>query len=102
MCTADQLGADALGGLEVTDDQFEQFRQFIVIDEATLQSMADITGAEYFRARDSEQLVEVFDSLPQVVAVQTEQQELSVWFSIVATLLTSTALVLAVRWIRAG
>lgn len=100
-CTAAQMGADGLnGGLEVTSDQFEQFRQFIVIDEDALQSMADITGGEYFRARDAAQLSDVFRSLPEVVEVQTEQREISVWFSILGTLLTVGALALSIRWNR--
>lgn len=100
-CSAAQMGADGLDGdFEVTSDQFEQFRQFIVIDEEALQSMADITGGEYFRARDAEQLSDVFRSLPEVVQVQTERREVSIWFSILGTLLTLGALTLAIRWNR--
>lgn len=100
-CTAAQMGADGLnGGFEVTSDQFEQFRQFIVIDEEALQSMADITGGEYFRARDAEQLSDVFRSLPEVVETQTEQREISIWFSIIGTVLAVAALALSIRWNR--
>ncbi|MDP2014764.1 MAG: VWA domain-containing protein, partial [Actinomycetota bacterium] len=75
------------------------FRQ---IDEPTLQAIAKMTGGEYFKAQDAEQLLEVFSQLPSRVVTQTQDVELSVFFAILAALLAAAAIVLSLRWSRFG
>ncbi|MDO9486092.1 MAG: VWA domain-containing protein [Actinomycetota bacterium] len=75
------------------------FRQ---IDEPTLQEIAKMTGGEYFKAQDAEQLLEVFSQLPSRVVSQTQDIELSVAFAILGALLAGTAVVLSLRWNRFG
>jgi Ca-activated chloride channel family protein len=104
VCAPDQLGAgsfEEIGGfLSGGDDGFGGFRQFLVIDEPTLQDVADITGGEYFRATDAEQLTEVFRDLPSQVTLQDEEHEISAWFVATAALLIALALGLSLRWNR--
>lgn len=75
------------------------FRQ---IDEPTLQGIAQMTGGEYFKAQDSEQLLDVFSQLPSRVTTQTQDVELSVVFAILGAVLAAAALALAIRWSRFG
>jgi Ca-activated chloride channel family protein len=74
--------------------------QNLVIDEPTLQSIADVTGGTYFRAENADQLVEVFHSLPARVIAQQEDQELTVAFLMVGALLALLAGGLSLRWNR--
>jgi Ca-activated chloride channel family protein len=55
------------------------------LDEKTLRGIADLTGGRYFRARDSEELEEIYRLLDQLEPVQVEeavfrpQRELFPW-----------------------
>src|SRR5262249_36792546 len=62
-------------------------RRFLEIDEKTLQGVADLTGGQYFRAKDAEQLDDVFHGLPREVVRQHRDVELTVWFVLAAALL---------------
>lgn len=75
-------------------------RRFLQIDEATLQGVAKMTGGEYFRAADAEQLDDVFQGLPQSVETQEQQEEITVWFVLVASLLATAAIGLSLAWNR--
>ena len=70
------------------------------IDEPTLQSVADTTGGEYFRAENAESLVDIFAELPTRVDLQTEEHEITVWFALVAAVLAVLAMGLALAWNR--
>lgn len=76
------------------------FRRFLILDEETLQGMADITGGDYYRAENAEQLFEVFLDLPTVIVLQKEQQEISVIFSILGGIFTALAVTLTIVWYR--
>lgn len=52
--------------------------QLIVIDEPTLESVAGLTGGEYFRASDADQLLEVFLNLPTQPTREPRQFEVTV------------------------
>jgi Ca-activated chloride channel family protein len=110
VCTSDQLG----GGLPF-GDQFSGPipvgpggpggigavpNQFVDRDEATLQGVADLTGGEYFRAENSDQLVNVFDKLPQRVVRQDEKHEISVYLVFLGALLVVGAFGLSMWWNR--
>jgi Ca-activated chloride channel family protein len=75
-------------------------RRFLEIDEATLKAVADVTGGQYFRAADAAQLNVVFRALPREVVGQHREVELTVWFVLVAAVLTGGAVVLSLRWNR--
>ena len=109
MCTSAQLGADAFGGGRFGRGGFDfggrgqppgGARRFLVIDEATLQTMADLTGGEYYRAEDADQLVDVFLDLPARIELQEEEQEVSFAFGALGALLAAFAFGLSLLWNR--
>lgn len=71
------------------------------IDEATLAEVAKITGGEYFRAQDAEQLDGVMADLPSNIVTQKQKVEISVWFVLAGVLLLMAAVTLSVLWNRA-
>ncbi|MFN2143232.1 MAG: VWA domain-containing protein [Candidatus Promineifilaceae bacterium] len=109
VCTREQLGSDAFnegfGGIGGGPNSFGgggfgNFRRFLIIDEDTLQEIADMTGGEYFRAEDADQLLDIFLELPAQVELQRENLEISVVFAALGALLTLMAIALAALWNR--
>lgn len=76
------------------------FHQFLIIDEETLQGIAEMTGGEYFRAENADQLLQIFRDLPTQIVLQKENVELSAIFSALAALIGGVAVVLSLRWHR--
>ncbi len=74
--------------------------QFLLLDEPTLEGVAEATGGEYYRAENADDLVDVFRGLPARVERQDEPREVSVWFVLVAAAVVVSAVALAVRWNR--
>jgi len=111
VCTPQQLGGDAFNGFggggfggNFQGDRGGGggggFRRFLLLDEDTLQGMADLTGGAYFRAEDTEQLYEVFVNLPNEIILQKERIEISVIFSIVGAIFALSAVILSIIWHR--
>ena len=107
VCTAEQLGGDAFGefGPRNGVDQFPGGgggggggRNFLLVDEPTLQAVATATGGAYHRASDAAQLGEVLRGIPREVVLQREDVELTAYLALLAALVVAGALVLAVRW----
>lgn len=73
-------------------------RNFLVVDEETLQAVADTTGGTYFAATDAAELTTVLADLPKHVTVQQRDLDLSVGFVGVAALLLLMGLGLSARW----
>jgi Ca-activated chloride channel family protein len=108
VCTREQLGSDVFG----QDPGGGGFpapgagggggggRRFQQIDEATLQKVADMTGGQYYRAGDAQQLGKVFSSLPKQVVLQHERHEISTWFVASGILLALAAVGLSLAWNR--
>jgi Ca-activated chloride channel family protein len=100
VCTSDQLGGGLFdgppggfgGGLGPGG------RNFLVVDEEALQTVARTTGGEYFKARDADQLQGVLNDLPKHVVTQERDVEVSVAFAGLAALLLLLGLGLAGRW----
>jgi len=100
VCTSDQLG----GGL--FDGPPGGFgagigpggRNFLVVDEAALKTVASTTGGEYFKASDADQLQGVLNDLPKHVDVQERDVEVSVAFAGLGALVLLLGLGLAGRW----
>ena len=99
VCTPQQAGTSALGEFGSTSFSGAP-RRFLVIDEPTLQGMAAVSGGEYFRAENADQLVEVFDDLPTRVELQDEEQEISVYFVMAGAALAVAAVASSMRWNR--
>lgn len=107
VCSREQLGGDVFGGrfgggnFGGADRGFGSgIRQFLVIDEPTLQTIADMTGGEYYRAEDAEQLVKVFHNLPTQIVFQEEHLEISVAFAALGALFATLAVGLSLLWNR--
>jgi Ca-activated chloride channel family protein len=99
VCTPDQMA----GGFGFQGDGRGRFgggRRNQQIDEATLTKVADLTGGEYFRAQDAEQLSKVLADLPLNIELQQQDMELTVWFLLGGTLLVFGAIGLSLRWNR--
>jgi Ca-activated chloride channel family protein len=102
------LGGGGFGGFGGADSGFGGFgggfrggfRRFLLLDEATLEGMANATGGEYYRAEDADQLYDVFVTLPTEVVLQKERVEISVIFSIFGAVFVAVAMVLSLIWHR--
>jgi Ca-activated chloride channel homolog len=105
-CTRAQLGGDALGG----GGGFPPGgpgggggrggRSPLVADEPTLMEVAKLTGGEYFKAENADQLKGVFEKLPSRVVLQKKEREISVLFGLLGALLAAAAVTLSLRWNR--
>lgn len=76
------------------------FRRYLLLDETTLQGIADLTGGDYYRAENADQLYEVFVDLPTDIVLQKERMEISVLFSILGAIFVATAAALSILWHR--
>jgi len=74
------------------------FRRFLLLDEPTLQGIADLTGGSYYRAENAEQLYQVFLDLPTEIVLQKERLEITFFFSILGAILAGLAIVLSLLW----
>lgn len=72
--------------------------RYLLIDEPTLQGMAELTGGEYYRAESADQLLDVFLNLPIQVALQKQTTEISVLFSSLGAILLTVAVALSLAW----
>ncbi len=68
------------------------------IDEETLKQVSAMTGGSYYLAESSEQLQDVFDSLPTQLFTVTETTEISVFFAAFAALFIVLAILLSILW----
>jgi Ca-activated chloride channel family protein len=110
VCTREQLGSDAFGDgfgggfgggpSSFGGGGFGNFRRFLIIDEATLQGVAELTGGAYFRAEDADQLLEIFLDLPTQIELQEENLEISVLFAALAAIFVLASVALSMLWNR--
>ena len=73
-------------------------RNFLVVDESALRTVATTTGGEYFAATDAGQLTDVLANLPRHVTVQQQDVDISAGFIAVAALVLLLGLGLSIRW----
>ena len=103
VCSRQQAGSDIFGG-GFSGFGFGggggDFRRFLIIDEDTLQSIAEMTGGDYFRAENADQLLEIFQDLPTQIVLQKENVELSAIFLALSALVGGIAVTLSLRWNR--
>ncbi len=107
VCSREQLGSDIFndfggGGFSGSFSGFGTggFRRFLLLDEDTLMGMADITGGEYYRAENADQLFNVFSSLPSELVFQKEQTEISFYFAALGALFAILAIAFSFAWYR--
>jgi Ca-activated chloride channel homolog len=116
ICTPQQLGSDSFsgsfggGGFDgggFRDENngggsggFGGFRRFLLLDEPTLQGMAELTGGTYYRAEDAEQLYDVFVNLPNEIVLQKEMREISVFFAMSGAFFIICAIAFSLAWRR--
>ena len=104
VCTQAQMGGDALGGGfgfgNFGGGGGGDFRRFLVIDEGTLQSVADSTGGAYFRAENADQLLEIFLGLPSRITLQRQRIEIGAFFTLLGAIFVTGAMALSLRWNR--
>jgi Ca-activated chloride channel family protein len=116
VCTPQQLGSDSFsgsfggggfGGGGWRDENngggsggFGGFRRFLLLDEPTLQGMAELTGGTYYRAEDAEQLYDVFVNLPNEIVLQKEMREVSVFFAMFGAFFVICAIAFSLAWRR--
>ena len=109
VCSPAQLGSDAFnegfggfgGGFGGFGSGFGGgFRRYLLLDEPTLRGIAELTGGEYYRAENAQQLYDVFVDLPTEIVLQKERLEVSAIFSIVGAILATLAITLSVLWHR--
>jgi Ca-activated chloride channel family protein len=104
VCTQQQLGTDALdggfrgGGFGGGGFGGGRFRRYLLLDEPTLQAVADLTGGSYFRAESADQLLKIFLDLPTQIILQKETVEISVVFSTLGAIFVTVAIVLSLMW----
>lgn len=73
---------------------------YLLLDEETLRGMAEITGGEYFRAQNADQLFQIFRDLPSEIVLQKELIEISFVFAILGAVFVILAVSLSVLWHR--
>lgn len=74
------------------------------LDEKTLQAIADVTGGRYFRARNTEELEQIYQMLDQLEPVEKDKQffrpraELYVWPLALSMALAGLLAISRLRW----
>jgi Ca-activated chloride channel homolog len=71
-----------------------------IIDEATLQAVAEITGGQYYKAESADQLQEALGDLPSHVTVVKKHIDIASWFAGAGGLLVAVAVGLSLWWNR--
>jgi Ca-activated chloride channel family protein len=104
VCSREQLGGDVFrggfGGGFGGGGGGGRTPRYLLLDEPTLQAVADMTGGEYYRAENADQLLQVFLDLPTQITLQKETQEISVIFSALGAILAAVAVGLSLVWNR--
>ena len=71
-----------------------------VMDEGTLQAVAEITGGQYYKAESADQLQGALGDLPSQVAVVRKHVDIASWFASAGGLLVAVAVGLSLWWNR--
>jgi Ca-activated chloride channel family protein len=88
-----------IGTPEGTVLRLEGMAARVKLDEAVLKKVADMTGAEYFRAEDAAELKSVYRALSARLAFDKRQPvEVTALFTALGTLLAACAALLSLRW----
>jgi Ca-activated chloride channel family protein len=77
---------------------FEGYSIYMMFDEATLKSIAEITNAEYFNATSGAELKKVYDTLTAKFVLHREETEITAFFAAAAALLLALGAGLSLAW----
>ena len=75
-----------------------RFRRTLVLDEETLQKVAAMTGGEYYLAKGSDELLDVFAEVPGHLVSRRVTTEISAVFAALGGLFALASMGLAQRW----
>jgi Ca-activated chloride channel homolog len=75
-------------------------RSPLVIDEESLQAVAETTGGQYYRAESAVQLQDALGDLPRQVTVAKKRVDVASWFAGAGGLLVAAAVGLSLWWSR--
>ncbi|MFI1992279.1 VWA domain-containing protein [Actinoplanes sp. NPDC020271] len=103
VCTPDQVSGDLFtGGGNFGGGGFGGGGRGRVqqIDEDALTKVADLTGGQYFKAQDADELNGVLGDLPEEIGLHKENVEISFWFVLAGAVLVVTGLGLSLWWNR--
>ena len=78
----------------------EGYSFFVRVDEETLQAVAGITGGEFFKATNANDLAVIYEKLSSRFSLEKRDTEISVLFALCAVVLSSAAGVLSLLWLR--
>ena len=102
LCTPEQLGDDPLanriggGGFSLAG-RFSG-RNPLLLDEYTLERVAEITGGEYYVAESADELLQVFSAIPVQLESKEVRMEVSALLTAVGGLLMLGGVGLGLRW----
>jgi Ca-activated chloride channel family protein len=71
-----------------------------IIDEPSLQAVADITGGQYYKAESADQLQLALSDLPSQVTVAQKRIDIASWFAAAGGLVVAVAVGLSLWWNR--
>ena len=100
VCTADQVSSGSTFGQGGPRGGGGGGRGNQEIDEEALTQVADLTGGQYFKAEDADQLADVLADLPREIGLHKENVEITFWFVLAGVLLAFTGVGLALWWNR--
>jgi Ca-activated chloride channel family protein len=70
------------------------------VDEESLQAMAKITGAEFFRASNAADLKNIYEHLSTKFTLERRDTEVTALFAGLSLLLVLSAMGLSLHWYR--
>jgi Ca-activated chloride channel family protein len=99
-CTGRQAGGWAAGGPGGSWGGGGLGRNPRIIDEPSLQAVAEITGGQYYKAESAVQLQDALGDLPSQVTVSRQRVDIASWFAGAGGLLVAAAVGLTLWWNR--
>lgn len=79
---------------------FEGFSFYARVDEAALQKVAEVTGAEFFRATNASDLTSIYQHLSSKFTLERRDTEITALLAAAAAALALLAMGLSMRWYR--
>lgn len=90
------VGFGTLEGAEISIS--DEYSWFAKLDEEALKGVAAMTGAEYFRAGNSEDLKKVYANLNSKFSLEARETEIGALLSALMAVLMVAAAALSMRW----
>jgi Ca-activated chloride channel family protein len=87
-----------VGSKEGTLLGYEGRSMRVQLDEETLQTMADLTRGQYFRAESAADLKKVYDAMNTQLIMEKAKTEVTAAFSAVAAVLALLSVALSMLW----